>query len=125
MSLFKKVRDTVNLLKSVDLDQLAKINQKIDLAEAMKTLGKLDDRQLAGLMKMLKTKKKKGQHDLPPIDGDFYNLDLKLTPEQREIQLKVRNFMEDEIRPLVNEYWKKDQFPFEVIKKFKVLGEHF
>lgn len=122
MSLFKKVRDTVNLLKSVDLDQLARINQKIDLAEAMKTLGKLDDRQLAGLMKMLKTKKKKGQHDLPPIDGDFYNLDLKLTPEQREIQLKVRNFMEDEIRPLVNEYWKKDQFPFEVIKKFSKLN---
>ncbi|WP_405199630.1 acyl-CoA dehydrogenase family protein [Christiangramia sp. LLG6405-1] len=122
MSLFKKVRDTVNLLKSVDLDQLAKINQKIDLAEAMKTLGKLDDRQLAGLMKMLKTKKKKGQHDLPPIDGDFYNLDLKLTPEQREIQLKVRNFMEDEIRPIVNEYWKKDQFPFEVIKKFSKLN---
>ncbi len=104
------------------MDQLAKINQKIDLAEAMKTLGKLDDRQLAGLMKMLKTKRKKGQHDLPPIDGDFYNLDLKLTDEQREIQLKVRNFMEDEIRPLVNEYWKKDQFPFEVIEKFRDLN---
>lgn len=101
------------------MDQLAKINQKIDLAEAMKTLGKLDDRQLVGLMRMLKTKNKKGQHDLPPIDGDFYNLDLKLTPEQRELQLKVRNFMEDEIRPLVNDYWKKDQFPFEIIDKFK------
>lgn len=103
------------------MDQLAKINQKIDLADAMKTLGKLDDRQLAGLMKMLKTKRRKGQHDLPPIDGDFYNLDLKLTEEQREIQMKVRNFMEDEIRPLVNEYWKKDQFPFEVIEKFKKI----
>lgn len=104
------------------MDQLAKINQKIDLADAMKTLGNLDDRQLAGLMKMLKTKRKKGQHDLPPIDGDFYKLDLKLTTEQREIQLKVRNFMEDEIKPLVNEYWKKDQFPFEVIEKFKKLN---
>ncbi|QYA24221.1 acyl-CoA dehydrogenase [Gramella sp. MT6] len=122
MSLFKKVRNTINLLKSVDMDQLAKINEKIDLADAMKTLGKLDDRQLAGLMKMLKTKRKKGQHDLPPIDGDFYNLDLKLTEEQREIQLKVRNFMEDEIKPLVNEYWKKDQFPFEVIGKFRDLN---
>lgn len=104
------------------MDQLAKINQKIDLADAMKTLGKLDDRQLTGLMKMLKTKRKKGQHDLPPIDGDFYNLDLKLTEKQREIQLKVRNFMEDEIKPLVNEYWKKDQFPFEVIEKFRDLN---
>ncbi len=122
MSLFKKVRNTINLLKSVDMDQLAKINEKIDLADAMKTLGKLDDRQLTGLMKMLKTKRKKGQHDLPPIDGDFYNLDLKLTEEQREIQLKVRNFMENEIKPLVNEYWKKDQFPFEVIEKFRDLN---
>ncbi len=103
------------------MDQLAKINQKIDLADAMKSLGELDDRQLAGLMKMLKTKRQKGQHDLPPIDGDFYNLDLKLTKEQREIQLKVRNFMEDEIRPLVNEYWKKDQFPFEIIEKFREI----
>lgn len=122
MSIFKKVKNTINLLKSVDMDQLAKINEKIDLAEAMKSLGSLDDRQLAGLMKMLKTKRKKGQHELPPIDGDFYNLDLKLTKEQREIQLKVRNFMEDEIRPLVNEYWKKDQFPFEVIEKFRDLN---
>ena len=104
------------------MDQLAKINSKIDLAEAMQTLGKLDDRQLAGLMKMLKTKRRKGQHDLPPIDGDFYNLDLRLTEKQREIQLKVRNFMEDEIKPLVNEYWKKDQFPFEVIEKFRDLN---
>ncbi|APG60289.1 acyl-CoA dehydrogenase family protein [Christiangramia salexigens] len=122
MSLFKKMRNTIKLLKSVDMDQLAKINEKIDLADAMKTLGSLDDRQLAGLMKMLKTKRKKGQHDLPPIDGDFYKLDLKLTDEQRAIQLKVRNFMEDEIKPLVNEYWKKDQFPFEVIEKFKKLN---
>lgn len=104
------------------MDQLAKINKKIDLADAMKSLGELDDRQLAGLMKMLKTKRRKGQHDLPPIDGDFYNLDLKLTEQQREIQMKVRNFMEDEIRPLVNEYWKKDQFPFEIIEKFRKIN---
>ena len=121
MSLFKKVKNTISLLRSVDLDQLAKINEKIDLADAMKSLGQLDERQLAGLMKMLKTKGKKGQHELPPIDGDFYNLDLKLTEEQRRIQMEVRNFMEDEIKPLVNEYWKKDQFPFEIIEKFKKI----
>ncbi len=121
MSLFGKVRNTLNLLKNVDLDQLARISQKIDLAEAMKALGTLDDRQLAGLMKMLKTKRRKGQSDLPPIDGDFYNLDLKLTKEQRELQLKVRNFMEDEVRPLVNDHWNRAKFPFEIIEKFKKL----
>ena len=122
MSLFKKVKNTINLLKSVDMDQLANISKHIDLPEAMNALGALDERQLKGLMKMLKTKKKKGQSDLPPIDGDFYNLDLKLTPEQREIQLKVRNFMEDEVKPLVNDHWNKAKFPFEIIEKFAKLN---
>lgn len=122
MSLFGKVKQTIDLLKNVDLDQLARISQKIDLPEAMKALGTLDERQLAGLMKMLKTKRRKGQSDLPPIDGDFYNLDLKLTEEQRELQLKVRNFMEDEVRPLVNDHWNRAKFPFEIIEKFKKLN---
>ncbi len=122
MSVFKKVRKNLNLLKSIDLDQLARINEKIDLVEAMKTLGKLDDRQLKGLMSMLKTKRRKGQSDLPPIHGDFYDLDLKLTKEQRELQLKVRNFMEDEVRPLANDYWNHAKFPFEIIEKFSELN---
>ncbi|MDX1603488.1 MAG: acyl-CoA dehydrogenase family protein, partial [Salinimicrobium sediminis] len=122
MAFFGKVRNTINLLKNIDLDQLAKINQQIDLSEAMKTLGNLDENQLKGLMKMLKTKRRKGQHDLPPIDGDFYNLDLKLTEEQRELQLKVRNLMEDEVRPLINDHWNRAKFPFEVIEMFKKLN---
>lgn len=122
MAFFGKVRNTINLLKNIDLDQLAKINKQIDLSEAMQTLGQLDENQLKGLMKMLKTKRRKGQHDLPPIDGDFYNLDLKLTDEQRELQLKVRNFMEDEVRPLVNDHWNRAKFPFEIIEKFRELN---
>ena len=122
MAFFGKVRNTINMLKSIDLDQLSKINEQIDLSEAMKTLGQLDENQLKGLMKMLKTKRRKGQHDLPPIDGDFYNLDLKLTEEQRELQIKVRNFMEDEVRPLVNDHWNRAKFPFEIIEKFKELN---
>ncbi|MGB7784496.1 MAG: acyl-CoA dehydrogenase family protein [Salinimicrobium sp.] len=122
MSLFGKVKNTVKMLKNIDLDQLAKINEQIDLTEAMAALGNLDENQLKGLMKMLKTKRRKGQHDLPPIDGDFYNLDLKLSPEQRELQLKVRNMMEDEVRPLINDHWNRAKFPFLVIEKFKKLG---
>ncbi|MCX2839178.1 acyl-CoA dehydrogenase family protein [Salinimicrobium sp. MT39] len=122
MAFFGKVRNTINLLKNIDLDQLAKINKQIDLQEAMQTLGQLDENQLKGLMKMLKTKRRKGQHDLPPIDGDFYNLDLKLSEEQRELQLKVRNFIEDEVRPLVNDHWNRAKFPFEIIEKFKKLN---
>src|SRR5699024_7429727 len=122
MSVFGKIKNTIRLLRGVDLDKLAAINQKIDMKEAMEALGKLDDRELKGLMKLLQSKGKKGQHKLPPIDADFYKLDLKLTEEQRELQMKVRNFMEDEIQPLVNKSWYKGEFPQEVIEKFKILN---
>tara|TARA_R110002020_G_scaffold259768_3_gene473870 strand:- start:16693 stop:18057 length:1365 start_codon:yes stop_codon:yes gene_type:complete len=122
MSLFSKVKGTINLLKSIDMDALTKLSQKVDLTQVMSAVGELDDRQLKGLMKMLTTQAKKGQHNLPPIDGDFYNLSLKLTPEEREIQLKVRRFMEDEIKPIANKYWNKAEFPHQIIPKLAELN---
>jgi glutaryl-CoA dehydrogenase len=123
MSLFKKIRQTISLMQNVDLDALGKISQKVDLPEMMKTVGALDERQLQALMKMLKQKsKKKGQHKLPPIDGDFYDLSLKLSPEERDIQIKIRNFMEDEIKPIANEYWNKAEFPMHIIPKMAALN---
>src|SRR5690606_17565727 len=122
MSIFSKIKQTLHLMKEIDLDALAKLSQKVDLSEIMKTVGELDDKQLAGLMKMLKHKGgQNGQHKLPPIDGDFYDLSLKLSPEQRALQLKVRNFMEDEIRPIANEYWNRAEFPFQIIPKMAEL----
>ena len=110
-------------MRDIDLDALGKLSQKVDLSEIMNTVGELDDRQLAGLMRMLKHKGgKKGQHKLPPIDGDFYDMALKLTPQQRELQIKVRNFMEDEIKPIANEYWNKAEFPFQIIPKMAELN---
>ncbi len=123
MSIFSKIKQSFRLMNEIDLDALSELSKKVDLSEVMKTVGELDDRQLEGLMKMLKHKRgKKGQHKLPPIDGDFYNLSLKLTPKQRELQLKIRNFMEDEVRPIANEYWNKAEFPFEIIPKMAALN---
>jgi glutaryl-CoA dehydrogenase len=109
-------------MKEVDFKELGEISEKIDLPKIMKTVGELDEKQLNGLMKMLTEKAKKGQHQLPPIDGDFYDFDLKLTQEQRAIQMKVRNFMENEVQPIANEYWKKAKFPFEIIPKMAELN---
>jgi glutaryl-CoA dehydrogenase len=122
MSLFSKIKGTISLMKNIDLEQLAALNAKVDLSKVMDTVGKLDDRQLAGLMKMLSTKKKKGQHKLPPIDGDFYNLSRNLTDKQREVQMKVRNFMEDEVQPIANDYWNRAEFPHDLIPKFAALN---
>ncbi len=122
MSIFKNIKDTFSVLKQVDIQAIAKLSQKIDLGEVMKTVGELDDRQMAGLMRMLKTKARKGQHKLPPIDGDFYDLSLKLTPHQREIQLKVRRFMEKEIKPIANDFWNRAEFPHHIIPKMAELN---
>ena len=121
MSIFKKVKSIIQLMKDINLRDLSELSEKIDLSQVMSSVGELDDKQLNYLMKMLTEKSKKGQHKLPPIDGDFYDYDLKLSQQHREIQLKVRNFMETEVEPIANKYWKKAEFPQELIPKLAEL----
>lgn len=117
---FSKIRNAVELFRSIDFDQLGEISQKINLPKLMENFSKLDDKQLKDMMKMLDPDRKK--KELPPIDGDFYDIYHTLSPEQREIQLKVREFMEKEVKPLVNHYWLRDEFPHELIPKFQKLN---
>lgn len=116
---FSKIRNAIELFKSIDFDQLSSISQKVNLPKLMENFSKLDDKQLNGMMKMLDPNKKK--RELPPINGDFYDIYHTLTPEQREVQMKVRAFMEKEVKPLVNHYWLRDEFPHELIPKFQKL----
>lgn len=118
---FSKIKNAYRLFKSIDFDKLNKLSRKVDLQQVMEGFSRLDDNQLKGLMKMMNSgggKKK----ELPEINGDFYELHLRLSEEDRAIQLKVREFMEREIQPIVNNYWLHDEFPFEVIPKFAELN---
>lgn len=119
MSLFSNIKNAWRLFKQVDMEQFSELSKKIDLAQVMNQVGKLDDKQLAGLVKMIG-----GNHskkELPPIDGDFYNISHTLTPDERALQLRVRAFMEDEVKPIVNEYWHRGEFPHELIPKVAEL----
>ncbi|WP_149526889.1 acyl-CoA dehydrogenase family protein [Sphingobacterium hotanense] len=115
-----KLKNMVKLFKSVDLEQLEKISKKVDLAEVLGAVSKMDENQLKMAMKMLTGSKKK--KDPPPIDADFYDISAKLSPEDRALQLKVRAFLEAEIKPVVNKYWLHDEFPFEIIPKLAELN---
>jgi glutaryl-CoA dehydrogenase len=119
MGLFSNIRQMLQLYNSIDMEALNKISKKVDLGEAMKGLGKLDDNQLAGLMKMLSGDKKKRPD--PIVDGDFYDISHTLSEGERMLQLRVREFMESEIRPIVNDYWLRAEFPFEIIPKMAEL----
>ena len=63
-----------------------------------------------------------GKKPLPVADGDFYQLSRTLSPEDNDLRLKVREFMEREVQPIINDYWERDEFPFELLPKFKALG---
>jgi glutaryl-CoA dehydrogenase len=59
---------------------------------------------------------------LPEADGDFYEVSQTLSKEDNDIRLKVRAFMEREVQPIINDYWERDEFPFDVLPKFSELG---
>lgn len=106
-------------LKKIDLKKAGALFRKIDIVEAFNNVAKMNNAELYQLMKLLKGGEK--QKPLPPIDGDFYDLASLLTDEEREIQLKVRDFMEREVKPIANEYWLRDEFPFQLIPKMAEL----
>lgn len=118
--MFGTIKHALQLLKHIDFATLSRLSDKIDLPKVMDAVGKMDDKQIAGFMKMLES----GGHqkELPPIDGDFYDLSHTLNEEDRALQLKVRSFMEQEVQPLVNEYWLKAEFPFEIVEKLAALN---
>lgn len=119
-SIFSKIKNAWNLYQQIDMEQLSKLSSKVDLPAVLKTVGKMDERQLTGLMKMLSVDGKEKKQI--PIDGDFYQLSETLNEEDRAMQLQVREFMEKEIKPIVNEHWLAGTFPYEAIPKLATLN---
>jgi glutaryl-CoA dehydrogenase len=56
------------------------------------------------------------------LTADFYDYEALLPEEERKLLLKARTFMRTEVKPLVNEYWAKGEFPHQLIGKFRELG---
>ncbi|MGC7099570.1 acyl-CoA dehydrogenase family protein [Amycolatopsis lurida] len=56
------------------------------------------------------------------LAADFYDYEALLTDEERKILVKARDFMRDEVKPLVNENWAKGEFPAELIGMFRESG---
>ncbi|MFF3457007.1 acyl-CoA dehydrogenase family protein [Streptomyces sp. NPDC002730] len=56
------------------------------------------------------------------LSADFYRYEDLLPPEERKLLLKARAFMRTEVKPLVNEYWAKGEFPHQLVDKFRGLG---
>ena len=60
-------------------------------------------------------------HPDPAAAADYYLLDDELTDEERAIRDRVRAFGEQEVLPIINDYWERAEFPFELIPKLAAL----
>src|ERR1700731_4491942 len=55
-------------------------------------------------------------------DGDFYLLERSLDAPGRQLLLRVREFMEKSVQPVINHYWTREEFPFDLMGDFRRLG---
>jgi len=56
------------------------------------------------------------------LGTDFYQLEDRLTGEERALRDKVRAFTDVEIIPVINQYWEAAQFPFDLVPMLAALG---
>lgn len=53
---------------------------------------------------------------------DYYLLDDLLTDEARAVRDRVRAFVDHEVLPVINGYWERAEFTFELVPKIAELG---
>jgi glutaryl-CoA dehydrogenase len=53
---------------------------------------------------------------------DYFLMKEQLTTDEVEILNKVRKFGEEEVLPVVNPYWERGEFPFELVPKIAALN---
>jgi glutaryl-CoA dehydrogenase len=56
------------------------------------------------------------------VTSDFYDLEALLDDEDRALLHRVREFMDTEVQPIINEYWTRAEFPRQIIPGLAGLG---
>jgi glutaryl-CoA dehydrogenase len=60
--------------------------------------------------------------DRTTVTSDFYDLEALLDGQDRETLLRVRAFMDEQVEPVINEYWTRARFPRQLIPGIAELG---
>ena len=58
----------------------------------------------------------------PPVEGDFYRIAAVLNESGRALLKRVREFTEEVVAPVIEDYWSRDAFPFEIIPRMAEVG---
>ncbi|MCU1635163.1 MAG: acyl-CoA dehydrogenase [Cryobacterium sp.] len=57
-----------------------------------------------------------------PLDSDFYGYENLLSDREKAALADLRAYLEADVRPIVNEYWERAEFPSQIIKPLAELG---
>jgi glutaryl-CoA dehydrogenase len=58
---------------------------------------------------------------LPKPNSDFYQTVQTLSEAEQEKVSKVREFMQNSVAPIINNFWEKDEFPFHLVPGIRDL----
>jgi glutaryl-CoA dehydrogenase len=58
---------------------------------------------------------------LPKPNSDFYQTFQMLPEAEQEKVSKVREFMQNSVTPIINDFWAKDEFPFDLVPGIRDL----
>jgi glutaryl-CoA dehydrogenase len=53
---------------------------------------------------------------------DFFRIADQLTDEERAYWRRTRDFVDDEVLPVINDYWERAEFPYALVEKLAKLG---
>jgi len=57
-----------------------------------------------------------------PLSADFYGFENSLSDAEKDVIVRLREYLEAEVRPLVNDHWERAAFPTQVVKGLADLG---
>ena len=56
------------------------------------------------------------------LGTDYFFLDDLLTEEERDVRDRIRFFCDKDVIPIINDYWQREEFPFELLPKIAALN---
>ena len=57
-----------------------------------------------------------------PRGTDFYLLEQDLPANVQEVRDRVRSFVDDEVLPVIHDYWERAEFPYELLEGLAATG---
>ena len=60
--------------------------------------------------------------DFSTLASDFYGFENGLADREKEVLVKLRHYLETEIKPIVNDHWARAEFPMQLVKGLADLG---